>query len=202
ANAGWILLVGAASGSLVLLALGAATLPAETGSPESFDLVGYATGSRIGQLLLARTVLAVVAAGAAFVLGTAGRNRSAIVMALVAVTLVALSGAYQAWIETYDFTSLGTPYSLTLGAKVAVFATALVFGAVNYFDGGRDRGWLGGFRTRIFLEAGFAVAVVGLAANVTSGSPTSEGRPIQISQAVSTAAPGSIDAALGVQPGR
>jgi hypothetical protein len=109
---------------------------------------------------------------------------------------------YQAWIETYDFTSIGTPYSLTLAAKVALFAVALVFGAVNYFDGGRDRGWLGGFRTRIFLEAGFAVAVVGLAANVTSGSPTAEGRPVPIAQAAGTAVAGVIDAQLAVEPGR
>ena len=123
-------------------------------------------------------------------------------LALVSVTLIVATGTYQAWIETYDFTSIPDAYSLTLAAKVAMFAIALVFGALNYLDGGRDRRWLGGFRTRIFLEAGFAVAVVGLAANVTSGSPSAEGRPIEISQAVSTATPGAVNLQFGVQPGR
>jgi hypothetical protein len=123
-------------------------------------------------------------------------------IALVSVALIVGTGTYQAWIATYDFTSISSPYSVTLAAKVALFAVALTFGAFNYIDGGRNRRWLGGFRTRIFLEAGFAVAVVGLAANLTSGSPTAEGRPIEISQAVSSGAPGSLDAALGVQPGR
>jgi copper transport protein len=272
ANASWILLIVAASGSAVLIGVEASTLPSSSGG-SGMDLVGYATGSRVGQLLLLRTVIALAAGAAAFGATRLGRNGLAIAtggtaagvslalvalgghaagfsspvpilvdvvhlaagsawlagvvglfwlvefgrlnpdhlralvprfsaVALVSVALIIGTGTYQAWIETHDFTSVATPYSLTLAAKVALFAVALAFGAVNYFDGGRDRGWLGGFRTRIFLEAGFAVAVVGLAANVTSGSPTSEGRPVEISQAVSTALPGSFDAALGVQPGR
>jgi copper transport protein len=272
ANATWILLLAAASGSVVLIAVGASSIPT-SGGTASLDIGGYVTGSRIGQLLLLRTLLALAAAAICFVASTVGRNGIALAVgglaaavglvlvalsghaagfsspvpivvdlthlgaaslwlagvvglfwlvefgglngdelrslvprfsaiALVSVVLIIGTGTYQAWIETYDFTSIGTPYSLTLAAKIALFAVALVFGALNYFDGGRDRRWLGGFRTRIFLEAGFAVAVVGLAANVTSGSPTAEGRPIEISQAVSSAAPGSLDAALGVQPGR
>jgi copper transport protein len=272
ANASWILLIAAASGSVVLIAVGVDSLPTASAG-NGPDIAGYMTGSRVGQLLFARTAIALAAAAVAFVAATIGRNGLAIAVAglaagvslalvaggghaagfnspipvvvdgvhlaaasvwlagvvglfwlvefggldgdglralvprfsavaLVSVALIIGTGTYQAWIETYDFTSVATPYSLTLAAKVAVFAVALVFGALNYFDGGRDRGWLGGFRTRIFLEAGFAVAVVGLAANVTSGSPTSEGRPIEISQAVSSAAPGSIDLAFGIQPGR
>ena len=272
ANGSWLLLLLAASGSIVLLVVGASSLPGDTGTG-SFDIVGYATGSRVGQLLLARTVLALGAAPIVFLAATRNRTGVAVAIggaaaaaglvlvafgghaagfdspvpiavdlvhlaagslwlagvvglfwlvefagieaddlralvprfsaiALVSVALIACTGVYQAWIETYDFTSIASPYSLTLAAKVALFAVALVFGAVNYVDGGRDRPWLGGFRTRIFLEAGFAVAVVGLAANLTSGAPTSEGRPIEISQAISTAAPGAVDAALGVQPGR
>jgi methionine-rich copper-binding protein CopC len=272
ANAAWILLIAAASGSIVLILVEASSLPAVTGS-SSLDVAGYVTNSRVGQLLALRTLVALVGAAIVFVLATIRRNGAAIAVgavaavvglilvalsghaagfespvpivvdlvhlgstsvwlagvvglfwliefgglsgddlralvprfsavALVTVTLIVFTGIYQAWIETYDFTSISTPYSLTLAAKVMVFFIALVFGAVNYFDGGRNRRWLGGFRSRIFLEAGFAVAVVGLAANVTSGSPTSEGIPIQIAQAVSTAAPGSVDASLGVQPGR
>lgn len=272
ANAIWVLLVAAASGSVVMIAVGASALPG-AGATSTFDPVGYVTGSRVGQLLLARTVLALVAAAIVFVASTVGRTRLALAVggvaasaglllvalgghaagfsspvplvvdvvhlgaaslwlagvvglfwlvefgglnadelralvprfsaiALVSVALIVGTGTYQAWIETADFTSIGTPYNATLAAKIALFAVALVFGALNYVDGGRDRGWLGGFRTRIFLEAGFAVAVVGLAANVTSGSPTAEGRPIEISQAVSSAAPGSMDAALGIQPAR
>jgi copper transport protein len=272
-NASWILQIAAASGSAVLIGVGASSLPSGTAGAGSLDIVGYMTGSRVGELLLARTVIALAAAAIAFVASTVGRNGLAIVVgalasalglvlvalgghaagfdspvpvivdlvhlgaaslwlagvvglfwlvefgglepgelkalvprfsavALVSVALIVGTGVYQAWIETYDFTSIATPYSLTLAAKVALFGVALAFGAVNYFDGGRDRNWLGGFRMRIFLEAGFAVAVIGVAANLTSGSPTSEGRPILISEAVSSAAPGSLGASFGVQPGR
>ena len=123
-------------------------------------------------------------------------------VALVAVALIVATGTYQAWIQTYDFTSVANPYSLNLALKVAVFLVALVFGALNYFDGGRDRGWLGGFRTRVFLEAGLAIAVVVLTANLTSGSPTGESRPIAIAPAVSSAPAGSVSSSFAIQPGR
>ena len=272
ANATWVLLLAAASGSIVLIGVGATSLP-DVGGAAGPDLIGYTTGSRVGQLLLARTLIALVAAVAVFGASNARRNGLAVTIggtaaalglvlvalgghaagfdsavpvlvdlvhlgaasiwlagvvalfwllefgnlgagdlralvprfsavALVSVALVVGTGTYQAWIETYDFTSLATPYSVTLAAKVALVAVALALGAVNYVDGGRDRRWLGGFRTRIFLEAGFAVAVVGLAANLTSGAPTSQRGAIQISEATSTAAPGLIGAAFGIQPGR
>src|SRR5205823_13081255 len=72
AQAGWILLLVAASGSVVLIGVGASSLPSasEGGGP---DLAGYGFGSRVGQLLLARTVVALAAAAAGFALVRAAR---------------------------------------------------------------------------------------------------------------------------------
>ena len=272
ANAVWILLLVAASGSLVGLIVGAASLPTSVASG-NIDLVDYATQSRVGQLLLAQTIVALsgaavvfgltrarhlvaallvgiataavgfglvalgghaagfdspvplfvdlvhLAAGGVWLSGVVGLVWLALVkpvepgvlgsivprfsaVALVAVALIVATGTYQAWIQTYDFTSVANPYSLNLALKVAVFLIALVFGALNYFDGGRDRGWLGGFRTRVFLEAGLAIAVVVLTANLTSGSPTGESQPIAIAPAVSSAPAGAVSSSFAIQPGR
>src|SRR6185369_900657 len=95
ANASWILLIAAASGSAVLIGVGASSLPSASGTA-GLDLVGYTTGSRIGQLLLLRTGIAIAAAAAAFVLSTIGRNGLAIAVggsaAAIGLVLVALSG--------------------------------------------------------------------------------------------------------------
>ena len=123
-------------------------------------------------------------------------------VALVSVTLVAATGIYQAWIETYDFTSIADPYSLDLAVKVAVFALALIIGGLNYLDGGTDRRWLGGFRARIIVEAGLALGVVMLTANLTSGSPSAESDAIPISPAVSSAPTGASREAFAIEPGR
>ncbi|HLY14474.1 MAG TPA: copper resistance protein CopC, partial [Candidatus Limnocylindrales bacterium] len=73
-------------------------------------------------------------------------------VALVSIGLIAATGVYAAWIEIGDFTAIRSAYDLDLAIKVTVFILALAVGALNYFDGGRDRPWLGGLSKRLLLE--------------------------------------------------
>ena len=122
-------------------------------------------------------------------------------LALVSVALIGLTGIYSAWVETGDLTPLATPYATALGIKVTIFLAALLLGALNFADGGRGKGWIGGFGPRVALESLLGIAVVIAAANLVSGSPPGAQRPIAIA-----AAPSSLHAAIAlafeIQPGR
>ena len=122
-------------------------------------------------------------------------------LALVSVALIGLTGIYSAWVETGDLTPLATPYATALDIKVTIFLAALLLGALNFADGGRGKGWIGGFGPRVALEALLGIAVVIAAGNLVSGSPPGAQRPIAIA-----AAPSSLHAAIGlafeIQPGR
>jgi hypothetical protein len=85
--------------------------------------------------------------------------------------------------------------------KVVVFLVALGIGAVNFFDGGMNRTWIGGLSRRLIAELAAGVAVLAVAANLTSGSPTALAPPIAIEPAVSTATAGA-SVSLAVVPGR
>ena len=121
-------------------------------------------------------------------------------MALVSIGLITATGVYAAWIEIGDFTAIRTPYDLNLAIKVGVFLLAVAVGALNYLDGGRDRPWLGGLPKRLLLELCLAVAVVVIAANLTSGSPSGTDRPVAISPAGVAAA--NVQPSFAIQPGR
>jgi copper transport protein len=120
-------------------------------------------------------------------------------IALVSIALIATTGVYAAWIEIGDFTAIRSAYDLDLAIKVAVFVLAIAVGALNYLDGGRDRPWLGGLSKRLLLELCLAVAVVVIAANLTSGSPTGTDRPVAISP---SGAGSSGQVGFAIQPGR
>ena len=122
-------------------------------------------------------------------------------LALVAVALVGLTGAYSAWLETGDPIGGAGIYPFALRLKVIAFAAALAFGAFNYLDGGRRRPTFAGFDRRIAFEAAFALGVVVLAGNLAAASPPGLGRPIEIAQAASSATQ-PLDAELTIQPGR
>ena len=122
-------------------------------------------------------------------------------MALVSIGLITATGVYAAWIEIGDFTAIRTPYDLNLAIKVGVFLLAVAVGALNYLDGGRDRPWLGGLSKRLLLELCLGVAVVVIAANLTSGSPSGTDRPVAISPAGAAAA-ASGQPSFAIQPGR
>ena len=122
-------------------------------------------------------------------------------LALVAVALVGLTGAYSAWLETGDPIGGAGVYPFALRLKVIAFGLALAFGAFNYVDGGRRRPSFGGFDRRIAFEAGLAIGVVVLAGNLAAASPPGLGRPIEIAAAASSAT-AQLNAALTIQPGR
>lgn len=122
-------------------------------------------------------------------------------LALVSIALITATGVYAAWIEIGDFSAIHSAYDVNLVVKIGVFVLAVAVGALNYFDGGRDRRWLGGLSKRLLLELCLAIAVVVIAANLTSGSPTGTDRPVAIGSSAS--APSAFEPAeLGIQPGR
>lgn len=121
-------------------------------------------------------------------------------LAVVSIGLVSASGIYADWTQTRELITTATPYSINLDVKILLVLGALGIGALNFLDGGRDRRWLGGLSRRVLLELGLAVGVVVVTANLTSGSPTWENRPIAIAPAPSTSAESAID--FAVQPGR
>ncbi len=119
-------------------------------------------------------------------------------LALASGGLLATTGLYAAWTNTHDFTSLPDSYSLNLALKVAVVLAAFTLGAINLFDGGRDR-YAFGLSRRVAVEAILAFAILVATANLTSDSPTADGRPIAIAP-VPTTAGTTIDAEFAVQP--
>jgi methionine-rich copper-binding protein CopC/putative copper export protein len=122
-------------------------------------------------------------------------------LALVAGGLIALTGAYSDWIQTRTLVSLESPYTTTLALKIALAGGAFSIGALNYLSGGRERD--GGFRHRVLLESGLAVAVLVATAVLASGSPPGQARPVAIAPvapAVATTAPPTLELAPG-RPG-
>ncbi|MDP9483166.1 MAG: copper resistance protein CopC, partial [Chloroflexota bacterium] len=199
-GSGVALLVGAA-GCLLLLVVGADSVPAPIALGGGSDYLGFATGTRIGLLLAARSVLGIVAGivvlalvrfggarglyGALILGGVAGLVGLVLIslaghasafaspipaamnivhvaaasvwlgglvmlgaltdfggssrlepgalgrivprfsaLALVSVTLIALTGIYADWVQTRDPLAFGTPYGLNLLVKVVVFLLA------------------------------------------------------------------------------
>jgi copper transport protein len=122
-------------------------------------------------------------------------------LALVSVTLIALTGIYADWVQTRDLLAFDTPYGLNLLAKVLVFVLALSVGLVNFLDGGRDRVRRVGLSRRLFVELILGVAVLTITANLTSGSPTGSERPVAIAPAPSSVVSAQ-PASLAILPGR
>jgi len=278
-----IALIAGASGCLLLLVVGAGSAPSAVGSTAATgpDVVGFATGSRIGQLLTARLLVALAAGllvlgltrlgwrrlGALPILGLAGvagvvglvltalgghaaaysspvptamdighmaaagvwlsglvllaaltdfggRSRLApgalglviprfSALALVSVALIALTGIYADWTQTGDPLSFASAYEIDLLAKILVFVAALGVGLVNYLDGGRGIGGRLGLSRRLLVELILGVAVLAITANLTSGSPVGQDRPVAIAPAPSSvvsAQPVSLDL-LPARPG-
>ena len=118
-------------------------------------------------------------------------------LAVSSIGLLGLTGLYAAWLQTEDWTSVASPYSLGLAIKVLVVGAACAVGAVNYLDGGRDLRVGGGLSRRIVLEAGIAAVVIVATASLTSGDPPALTRPVGI---VATGSDGLVS--LSLSPGR
>jgi putative copper export protein/methionine-rich copper-binding protein CopC len=123
-------------------------------------------------------------------------------LALVAIGMVAVTGAYEVWAETGQLLPIGTDYGRTLLMKSALALGAFSVGALNYFDGGRMRPWLDGLPTRIGLESMTAAAVLVLAAVLAATPPVEEDRGVEIApvpDAFGQVAPGMT---MEIAPGR
>jgi copper transport protein len=119
-------------------------------------------------------------------------------LALAAIGLVVVTGAYNAWLSTREGPSLETPYQVNLAVKVGLVGVALAIGGLNYLDGGRSAGRRGGIGARVLGEAAIAALVVVAASNLTAGSPPAEGRPVPIAPAAGAALGGEVDFALAL----
>lgn len=273
-------LLAGAAGCLLLVVVGADSVPATVATGGGTDYLGYATGTRIGLLLTARIALGAVGGIVVIAVARLAGSRGSVVapavggvaglvgliliaaaghasafaspipiamdvvhisaasiwlgglvmlgaltdfggqsrleagslgrivprfsaLALVSVTLIALTGIYADWVQTRDLLAFDTPYGLNLLIKILVFLLALSVGLVNYLDGGRDRVRRFGLSRRLLLELILGVAVLAITANLTSGSPTGSDRPIAIAPAASSvvsAQPASL-AILPAHPG-
>jgi len=91
-------------------------------------------------------------------------------LALVSVGLVGLTGVYTAWTQTGTLLTVETEYGRTLIIKWAFALGAMALGGMNYFDGGRMLGWLGGLRSRVTVEV-MAIAVVLLVTAALATTP-------------------------------
>ncbi|MGI8828679.1 MAG: copper resistance D family protein, partial [Candidatus Limnocylindria bacterium] len=94
-------------------------------------------------------------------------------LALVSVGLVGLTGVYAAWTQTGTLLTVETEYGRTLLMKSAFAIGAMALGGLNYLDGGRMLGWLGGLRSRLSVEV-MAVAVVLLMTAALATTPPLE----------------------------
>ncbi|HLA15469.1 MAG TPA: copper resistance protein CopC [Candidatus Limnocylindrales bacterium] len=121
-------------------------------------------------------------------------------LALVAIALVVLTGGYQEWVEVGGLPSLDEPYGRVLIAKTVVAALAFTLGLLNYLDGGRLLGWLGGLGRRVTVEAFLAAIVIVITASLVATSPPGPGRPVELADV--GAVGGTPPFALAVSPGR
>ena len=92
-------------------------------------------------------------------------------LALASIGLVGLTGVYQAYAQTGVLLDTATAYGRTLLLKSGVAVGALALGGLNYLDGGRLMGWLGGFRRRITVEVVLATGVLVITAALAITPP-------------------------------
>ena len=123
-------------------------------------------------------------------------------LALVAIGMVSVTGAYEVWAETGQLLPIGTDYGRTLLMKTALAIGAFSIGALNYFDGGRMRPWLDGFPTRIGIESMAAAAVLDLAASLAATPPVDEGLGVEIAPIPDAFGQVTPDMAMQIVPGR
>ena len=95
-------------------------------------------------------------------------------LALVSIGLVALTGAYAAWVQTGTLVTLETAYGRTLLLKSGLAVGALALGGLNFLDGGRMREWLEGMRSRLALETIVVAAVLLVTAALAITPPTED----------------------------
>jgi len=123
-------------------------------------------------------------------------------LALAAIGMVSVTGAYEVWAETGQLLPIGTDYGRTLLMKTALAIGAFSLGGLNYFDGGRMRPWLDGFPTRIGVESMTAAAVLVLAAALAATPPVDEVPGVEIAPVPDAFGQVAPEMAMQIVPGR
>jgi copper transport protein len=123
-------------------------------------------------------------------------------LALVSVGLVGMTGVYAAWTQTGTLLTIETEYGQTLIMKSAFAIGAMALGGMNYLDGGRMIGWLGGLRSRVTVEVMAIAVVLLMTAALATTPPVEEAAGVAIEpipDAFGETAPGM---SMEVVPGR
>ncbi len=123
-------------------------------------------------------------------------------LALASIGMVVLTGAYAAWVQTGTLLNLQTEYGRTLLMKAGLVGGALALGSLNYFDGGRMKPWLDGFRTRLSVESMVAAAVLVMSAALATTPPTPEANGVAIEPIPDAFGVTAPDMSMHVVPGR
>ena len=95
-------------------------------------------------------------------------------LALVSIGLVGLTGVYTAWTQTGSLLTTDTEYGRALIMKSAFAIGAMALGGMNYLDGGRMLGWLGGLRSRVTVEVMTVAAVLLMTAALATTPPVDD----------------------------
>jgi copper transport protein len=95
-------------------------------------------------------------------------------LALVSIGMVSVTGVYSFWAQTGSLAPFDSEYGRTLVLKSVLALAAFGVGTFNYFDGGRMRPWLDGFRTRLTIESLTAVGVLVMTAVLSTTPPVDE----------------------------
>jgi methionine-rich copper-binding protein CopC len=155
------------------------------GLPGPAPLVGQAVHvAAVGVWLSGVALLAVLAIRPRLVLERPPPLREVVprfsALALAAIGLLGVTGIHAAWSQTGTLVDLGTEYGRFLAVKSALALGALGLGGLNYLDGGRLLGWLGGIRTRLISEAGLAVGVLLVTGLLSATPPLDASRGVAI----------------------
>jgi copper transport protein len=140
-----------------------------------------AAGIWLGGVVL---VALLSAGGASVVVGQVPPLRTVIprfsALALAAIGLVGLTGLYAEWTQIGGLPTTDDGYGRALIIKLVVVGAAFAVGAFNYFDGGRNLRWFGGFRPRVVAEASLALGVLAATALLSTTAPgATRGIPLQ-----------------------
>ncbi|HET9877711.1 MAG TPA: copper resistance protein CopC [Candidatus Limnocylindria bacterium] len=122
-------------------------------------------------------------------------------LALAGIGLVAATGLYAEWTQIGGLPTDQDAYGRALIVKLIVVAAAIGMGAINFFDGGTNRGWFGGLRPRLFAEAGLGLAVLAATA-LLSTTPPAATRGIALEPRPSALGQVNGAIALSISPGR
>jgi len=188
---------------LLVVAGHAAALPGPAvivGQAVHVAAVGVWLGGIAGLLALVARPSLILDADGRMTLRTVVPRVSA--LAFAAIGMVAVTGVYAAWSQTGALLAVQTEYGRTLLMKSGFAIGAFALGGLNYLDGGRMLGWLGGFRTRVSVEVMLAAVVLVMSAALAATPPDEDVRGVAIAPVPDAFGDVVPDLTLEIAPGR